>query len=209
MAPLQKVAILVTRRGPDGLELLVFEHVDVPAGVQVPAGTVEPGEDVRVAAIRELMEETGIVVDDIDLLWVEEEIGIFGALVSEKVALRAAPHADAEVVLDRIWALGVRVLERTGAWARVARDEYDLTVEPWRLLSSLEGWLPAAALVPSQTRHVFHAHAPADVADSWDVWAEDAYTFRMRWVPPHDSGLVSPHQAWVDRALPLLTAREA
>ena len=59
MALLQKVAVLVTRPGADGLELLVFEHIGIPAGLQVPAGTVEPGEDVRAAALRELVEEIG------------------------------------------------------------------------------------------------------------------------------------------------------
>ena len=209
MALLQKVAILVTRPGPSGPEVLVFEHVEIPAGVQVPAGTVEPGEDVRLAAIRELAEESGIVVDEVDLLWVEEEEGLLGALVSEKVPMRAAPMHDAEIVLDRIWPLGVRVLETNGEWALVAREEYDLMVEPWRLLSSVEGWIPASALVPSQTRHVFHTRAPADAAETWDIWAEDAYTFRFRWVPIDDAGLVSLHQAWVDRALPLLAPREA
>jgi 8-oxo-dGTP pyrophosphatase MutT (NUDIX family) len=41
--------------------LLVFEHVDFPeAGVQVPAGTVEPGEAPDAAVLREAHEETGL-----------------------------------------------------------------------------------------------------------------------------------------------------
>lgn len=44
-----------------GDELLVFEHRDFPeAGLQVPAGTVEDGEDPRDAVLRELYEESGI-----------------------------------------------------------------------------------------------------------------------------------------------------
>lgn len=42
--------------------LLVFTHDTVPltaAGVQVPAGTIEPGETPEAAALRELREETG------------------------------------------------------------------------------------------------------------------------------------------------------
>lgn len=47
---------------PNGqdIELLVFDHVDVDAGVQIPAGTVETDEDIKVAGKRELMEEAGI-----------------------------------------------------------------------------------------------------------------------------------------------------
>ncbi len=43
--------------------LLVFTHDDVPlqlAGVQVPAGSIEPGEGPEHAAVREVFEETGL-----------------------------------------------------------------------------------------------------------------------------------------------------
>ena len=40
--------------------LLVFRHVDFPeAGIQVPGGSVEPGEEWEAAALREAAEETG------------------------------------------------------------------------------------------------------------------------------------------------------
>lgn len=42
-------------------KLLVFSHPDFPeAGIQVPAGTIEPGETPEVAALREAFEETGL-----------------------------------------------------------------------------------------------------------------------------------------------------
>ena len=41
--------------------LLIFRHLDFPeAGLQVPAGTVEPGEDFAAAVLREAQEETGL-----------------------------------------------------------------------------------------------------------------------------------------------------
>jgi 8-oxo-dGTP pyrophosphatase MutT (NUDIX family) len=41
--------------------LLVFKHLGIPeAGVQVPAGTLEPGEAPAAAARREAEEETGL-----------------------------------------------------------------------------------------------------------------------------------------------------
>lgn len=43
-------------------ELLVFDHVGIPeAGTQVPAGGVQPGEDLRQAVLREVAEETGLL----------------------------------------------------------------------------------------------------------------------------------------------------
>ena len=53
----KKVAAYITR----GDELLVFTHRDFPeAGVQVPAGTVEEGETLDAAVLREVHEETGL-----------------------------------------------------------------------------------------------------------------------------------------------------
>ena len=53
-----KAVAYVVRAG----HLLVFEHRDFPltvTGVQVPAGTIQPGESPRSAALREAIEETG------------------------------------------------------------------------------------------------------------------------------------------------------
>lgn len=57
----QKVMAYVVREQAGQRELLVFEHRDqAEAGVQVPAGTVEPGEDIRASVVRELEEEVGL-----------------------------------------------------------------------------------------------------------------------------------------------------
>lgn len=57
MVQVKKVIAYITR----GQELLVFEHRDFPdAGVQVPAGTVDPVESLESAALREVEEESGL-----------------------------------------------------------------------------------------------------------------------------------------------------
>lgn len=54
----QKVFAYITHRQ----RLLVFRHRDFPeAGIQVPAGTLEPGEKPAVGVLREAREETGLV----------------------------------------------------------------------------------------------------------------------------------------------------
>ena len=56
-----KVLAYVTRVRDGVVELLVHEHRDAPeAGIQVPAGSVEEGENLEAAVLRELREETGI-----------------------------------------------------------------------------------------------------------------------------------------------------
>ena len=54
-----KVVCYVVVRG----HLLVITHADLPleeVGVQVPAGTIQPGEEPTAAALREATEETGL-----------------------------------------------------------------------------------------------------------------------------------------------------
>ena len=56
----ERVVVYVTR----GDQLLVFDHRDHPeAGTQVPAGGVHEEEALDDAAIREVFEETGVVLD--------------------------------------------------------------------------------------------------------------------------------------------------
>ncbi len=51
--------ILREYQGKD--ELLIFAHRDYPAaGLQVPAGTVEEGEELEAAVQREVLEESGL-----------------------------------------------------------------------------------------------------------------------------------------------------
>ena len=56
----RKVVAYITRQKQGVMQLLVFEHVDVDAGVQVPKGTVEPNETLLDAVKREVREETGL-----------------------------------------------------------------------------------------------------------------------------------------------------
>jgi 8-oxo-dGTP pyrophosphatase MutT (NUDIX family) len=56
----ERVVAYVTRQGPTGLDLLTIEQGDIEAGVQVPAGRLDPGESPEQGLAREIEEETGI-----------------------------------------------------------------------------------------------------------------------------------------------------
>jgi 8-oxo-dGTP diphosphatase len=57
----QRVVAYVTRERGERTELLVFEDPDHPQmGVQVPAGRLDPGEELEAGLLRELEEESGL-----------------------------------------------------------------------------------------------------------------------------------------------------
>lgn len=59
----EKVLAYVIRQKGAEKQVLVFTHRDFPEeGVQVPGGTVEPGELANQAVLRELEEEAGIAL---------------------------------------------------------------------------------------------------------------------------------------------------
>lgn len=58
MTNLADKACPVVFRDPSMRHILAFEHPE--AGMQLVKGSIEPGEDVRAAALRELEEEAGI-----------------------------------------------------------------------------------------------------------------------------------------------------
>jgi 8-oxo-dGTP diphosphatase len=57
----RRVVAYITREREGSRELLVFEHRDHPdEGLQVPAGRLEPGEELEAGLLRELEEESGL-----------------------------------------------------------------------------------------------------------------------------------------------------
>jgi 8-oxo-dGTP pyrophosphatase MutT (NUDIX family) len=57
----QRVVACITREGTNGRELLVFDDPMHPEnGVQLPAGRLDPGEELESALLREIAEESGL-----------------------------------------------------------------------------------------------------------------------------------------------------
>jgi 8-oxo-dGTP pyrophosphatase MutT (NUDIX family) len=197
---LQKVSILCIRGDS---ELLVFRHDR--GGVQVPAGTVEVGEDVATAAVRELQEETGIIVKSVTRLFSLEEQGeIDERVVTADLPLHEAPDSSSPIIMPSLWRTWVRVREIRGEFARVVIETWDdLDRVPATRSVSAEGFVLASVLRTHQMRHVFHAVAPTDVAERWEVFAENQYFFRCYWAPLDNHGLIGPHSRWVEQARPL------
>lgn len=60
MEMVRKAYGYVTRIKNEKVQVLVLQHPNPEAGIQIPKGTVELGEDPATAVIREIKEETGL-----------------------------------------------------------------------------------------------------------------------------------------------------
>lgn len=72
MNPIKKAYGYVTRIKDGKSQVLVFRHHIVEAGIQIPKGTVKPGEETYHAVIREIEEETGLKNFEVENLIAED-----------------------------------------------------------------------------------------------------------------------------------------
>ncbi|GAB3420806.1 NUDIX hydrolase [Flindersiella endophytica] len=200
----RKVTSFVTR----GAELCVFWHTG--SGIQVPAGTVEEGEDFETAARREATEETGL--PGLEL------VGRLGARTYDAppdrawmlrvVKLRTTPGPDAPVTAWSIPRASVRLVDIRDGSARVVYEESDIDADPQDRLTyaRFEGWVPQSALATRQRREFYHFRTTGQAPDEWRQQAEPEHEFHLRWLPlaPKPTTLVPPQQLWLDEFHQLL-----
>ena len=160
-------------------ELLVFRHPR--AGVQLPAGSVEPDEAWEAAAEREVREETAL--EGAKLVGKLGELEIL--LPETQAIVRAATN-----VTGWAWAriprgLTVDVEPRLGdaSWSYVRYREFAGAEAPPDRGFEVAGWVPSAALTRRVLRHFFHLHFAGDSPPGpWEVHA-DGHVFRPFWTP--------------------------
>lgn len=135
---------------PSG-RLLVFEHLDVAAGTQVPGGGIHVGESAEEAVLRELAEESGllaVVVRKLGEAWNRSEPGNVPAGLEEQVqhafhlAVRDAPPRERWEFQERS---GGDVVEHRFAFRWIALDEAERVLWPSHAM-----WLDA---VRNSLRH--------------------------------------------------------
>lgn len=197
-SPVHKVTCFITRHGANGTELLLFNHPNV--GVQIPAGTVEAGEDLESAARREAAEESGL-----NGLLLSKYLGelndpppdgyiliAYNTQVYSRPDLRSMDWAHFRI------ALPVEILRREAGFTQVRYEETDQNDNPQYVSYSIAGWVPDEALTTQRIRHFYLFEAPHPTPARWSVTID--YTiFELFWAPlKHLPPVISPQNKWID-----------
>ncbi len=132
-----KVTAVLTRSAPAGLEVLVFVHPDVDgrgASLQLPAGTIEAGEDAGEAAERELLEETGVMGAELRaLLGILEEAAAEGESLPRR---RWVFHLEATLPPPERWTSTCDCGASLDChWLPLATAELHPSQQPWLQLA--------------------------------------------------------------------------
>jgi len=198
---LEKVTAFITRGAGAAQEVLVFRHPS--AGIQLPAGTVEAGEDVEAALWREVREETSLT--DLALLAKlgEETMAL---PLDKRALLRTVPMlsepAAASPAVGRALRRGLWVREAAarGGWSQVRYEEYGIQGASLVVTGVTTGWVPSDALAARVVRHFFHLGACSPTPDRWRREGEPGCEFALSWaLLARDPGLVAGQAEWLTR----------
>ena len=194
---IEKVTCLITRPGHQGEEILLFEHPF--AGNQIPAGTVEPGELIDHAVIREAQEETGLSNYQIKqyLGYDDEKVPEGYFRIQERTSVYARPDRES---FD--WAyfrrgIMVELLRKQDGFSQVRLDEMDNALEPQYVSYSILGWVPDEVLGDSQRRHFYLLETSDVTSERWSA-KTDNHTFSPFWAPMSAlPPIIFPQSKWL------------
>jgi 8-oxo-dGTP pyrophosphatase MutT (NUDIX family) len=182
-AGIEKVTAFVTRSVNGRRELLLFQHPY--AGIQIPAGTVEPGEAPEVAAIREAQEETGLHDVAID-----QYLGVHEVMLPETQRMILQPtrvYARPDLLSFNWIQLGrgltVAVERQSGDFTQISYQEWERQAVPAYVSYQFTGWVPSSVLTQVHQRHFFTLTTMAATPERWEHTAEQVLRFTLFWAP--------------------------
>jgi 8-oxo-dGTP pyrophosphatase MutT (NUDIX family) len=196
-SPVHKVTCFITRLNQNETELLLFNHPDV--GVQIPAGTVNPGEDPDTAARREAAEESGL--DDLILLRslgeADDPPTTGYVLVAHPTPVYSCPDIQSYDWAHFRTGLPVEALRHEAGFTQVRFEETDRYFDPQYTSYTITGWVPDDAITSQQTRHFYLFNAPNPTPHRWTV-AVDYTIFELFWAAMNDlPAIVPPQDGWL------------
>jgi len=204
----QKVTAFVVQTRGGREHLLLFRHPQ--AGIQFPAGTVEEGESVSVAAVREAGEETGLKYLTVrrHLGHIENELKPGEAILATTTHLYA-DKACSEPSTRKPLARGVTVelVSTDGGVCSISYSEYDLNGAVATLINQVAGWVPQERVATVKERYFVLVDAADVTNNEWEVPSDHGHVFRPFWVPlgsiPDIVEAQRPWLGWLYDKLPI------
>ncbi len=195
---LEKVTAFITRAGPAGVELMLFQHPN--AGIQIPAGTVEEGETLEQAVLREASEETGLshvrIVRHIG--WRDELPPGATHVILHPTAVYSRPDPTSSNWARFRRGTAVRLLRHAAGFAQITYEEGDRYPDPTYITYQITGWVPEDALAGANRRHFFHLACDEETSTRWSVFT-DHHTFQPFWAPLANlPEIVAPQGEWLE-----------
>jgi 8-oxo-dGTP pyrophosphatase MutT (NUDIX family) len=197
MTSIEKVTAFVTAHTSKGTELLLFRHPN--AGIQIPAGTVNPGETPDQAVIREVAEETGLVEIEISryLSARLEQLPENSRVILKNTRVYAHPDKSSFDWAHLRPGITVAVLRRAVGFTQICYQEFNQVPDPQYVSMSIQGWVPDEALTQSRRRHFYHLEFNGKSTKEWQVFA-DHHRLTLFWSPLHDlPDIIPPQDEWL------------
>ena len=198
----QKVTAFIIRERDGIKELLVFKHPT--AGIQIPAGTVEVGEDIETAVKREVHEETGLQFVEIEnyLGCFENELENNQRIIAETTQVYIEPNLKAIPYKRKLpKGLTVDYLSTQKDFTHISyiEYEYDKFHKPTCIYSNITGWVPNENLSAQKKRHFFHLSTQEETGDAWELKSDLGHIFKPYWTPLSPKPeIISPQDKWLD-----------
>ena len=199
---IQKVTAFIVRERRDVRELLVFKHPT--AGIQIPAGTVEEGEDIETAVKREAYEETGLRFLEIEeyLGCVENELQEGERIIAETTQVYIEPNLKA-VPYKRKLSKGLTIdyLSTQENFTQISYIEYkyDKFHKPISIDTNITGWVPNENLSAQKKRHFFLLTTREETKDAWELKSDQGHIFKPYWTPLSPKPqIIPPQNKWLD-----------
>jgi 8-oxo-dGTP pyrophosphatase MutT (NUDIX family) len=199
----EKVTSLIVRETAAGSQVLLFRHP--AAGIQIPAGTVEEGEPVAAAALREGQEESGLAdLRIIRCLGIHEvTLPADQALLRTTCTVYSRPDLSswdwAHVQRGSL----VHVLRSTDGWIQIDFRETDRFPDPEYFTFRVIGWVTADMICRTLRRHFYLLTPTQRTPDAeWTVEI-DYHVFRPFWAPLDEAlvsggGVIEPQRSWLN-----------
>ncbi len=198
----QKVTAFIVRERGRVKELLVFKHPT--AGIQIPAGTVEKGEDIETAVKREAYEETGLQFVEIEdyLGCFENELECNQRIIAETTQVYIEPNLKAipyKRKLPKGLTVGYHSTQEDFTHISYIEYEYDQFYEPICIDANITGWVPNENLSAQKKRHFFLLTTQEETADAWELKSDQGHIFKPYWTPLSPKPqIIPPQDKWLD-----------